>query len=127
MAKAVTLVQVIKEVVAGERDWRQLNDFGVTVQVDAAGVKVMGGGAGPVRVGAMELARGWLRHASDETALRAWARFVHGAVGLIELDVDDHPLGEKLLDSLWRISFGEAVEQQMHTIARRVLVTEVSR
>lgn len=75
MAKAVTLVQAIKEVVAGERDWRQLNDFGVTVQVGPAGVKVMGGGPGPVRVGATELRVG----GSDTPLMRLRSVRGHGS------------------------------------------------
>jgi hypothetical protein len=42
---------------------------------------------------------------------------------LVELDVDEHPLGEKLLDGLWRASFGEGIKEEMHLVARSVLMS----
>ena len=123
MIEPVEREQAIKEVVEGGRHWRELSEFGVTVRVTTAEVQVIGDGP-PVCVGATELARGWLRHASSEHALREWARFVHGAVGLVELCVDEDPLGEQLLDGLWRVSFGERISEDMHVIARRVLIAK---
>ena len=126
MNDPMNLSQAVRAVVLGERDWRDLKDLGVTIHMGDAGVTIMGAPVDPIAVGAVELARGWLRHASNERALREWARFLHGAISLVELDVDQHPLGERLLDGLWRLNFGEPVQEEMHEIARRVLITEVT-
>ena len=112
----------MKDVVTGERPWADLNDFGVTVHVGDSGVSVISA-HDPVRVTAPDIARGWLRYSSHEKQLRSWARLIHGAVGLFDLDVDANPWGEELLDGLWRVSFGEPVVEHMHDIARRVLIS----
>lgn len=98
-----------------------MNSLGISVNVNGTAVSIFGD-APRISVRAEELARGWLRNAGDERRLRAWARFVHGAVALLELDVDRHPLGDQLLDSLWRVSFGEQITEEMDRVARRVLI-----
>jgi len=114
--------ELIREIVAGARHWRDLRNCGVLVDVSPDGVRVLGGQEAPVKIGVEDLARGWLAHSESGSALREWARFVHGAVSLIELDVESHPLGEELLDAVWRASFGEPLSEDMTKTARRILL-----
>lgn len=120
-------IQALRDVVRGDKTWRDLNSLGISVDVSNENVQVFTTLERPVRVSAADVARGWLRHVDNDIELREWARFVHGAVGLIELAFEDHPLGESLLDGLWRISFGEPVPRNVTETARRILVSPVRR
>jgi len=116
--------QAIREVVRGERSWRTLNDYGITIDVTAEGVATFGAIKAPVQVSIDDVARGWLRYSGDSRALREWARVVHGGVGLIDLTFADDRTGETLLDLLWRVNFGEPATEEMHQEVRRILVHE---
>jgi hypothetical protein len=114
--------RVVRQAVRGELGWTSLREFGVSVVVGSDTVKVLGNIERPVAVSPQDVATGWMRHASSSSALREWARIIHGAVGLIELDFDDHPLGDSLLDALWRLNFGERPTADMEELARRILL-----
>jgi hypothetical protein len=114
---------IIREVVRGERNWRDLQKHSIGVDVAADAVREISVAEAPVKVFAHDVAHGWLRYAADERALREWARFVHGAVGIVALELDDHPLGDALLDMLWRATFNEPITPDMERTVRRVLVT----
>lgn len=51
--------------------------------------------------------------------------FVHGAVGLVELSLDEHPLGDALLTVLWQTAVNGPLTREMEETARRVMVTPV--
>ena len=113
--------ELVREVVRGSRSWRELSEAGITVHLADDSVSVIAPTASPVPVTAGDVATGWLRHSGDLKSLRHWARFVHGYSNLIELQFDEHALGEKLLEALWQVAFHEPVTQEMHDLARRVL------
>ena len=114
-------VELVRDVVRGNRGWRELAEAGITLSLSEDSVSVMGSTVAPVPVTAEDVATGWLRHAGDPRSLRQWARFVHGAVSLVELQLDHHVLGNRLLENLWGAAFGEPVTEGMHDLARRVL------
>src|SRR5512138_3012150 len=93
---------VVREVVRGERPWPELRAVGIEIDVGATSVRVLEGLTPSVQVSAQDVAAGLLAHSYDSERLRDWARVVHGSIGLIELDLEDHPEGENLLDALWR-------------------------
>lgn len=114
---------LVRDVVRGIRSWRELAEAGVSVRVADDSVSVISPVAEPVPVTAEDVAAGWLRHSDNLESLRQWARLVHGAVSLVELQLEGHELGERLLENLWQAAFGEPVTQAMHDLARRVLVS----
>jgi len=113
---------VVRQVVRGDLGWTSLREFGVFVVVGGDTVTVLGEIERPVTVSPQDVATGWMRHAGSISALREWARILHGATGLIEFDFDDHPLGDSLLDALWRLNFGERPTAEMEELARRILL-----
>lgn len=123
MTKVDPRSALVRDVVRGQRNWRELRDHGVGIDVTPDSVREFGGLEKPVKVSAIDIAQGWLQHSANERALREWARFVHGAVGLVEPDVETHPLGDELLDILWRVSFNEPVTGDMEKTVRRIVIS----
>lgn len=118
----VTAEDVIRKVVRGEEGLAALKEAGVDVVIESGTVKVLTSNLAPVKVSATDVARGWLRLSSSPKEFRRWARFVHGAVGLIELEFDNSAESERLLDALWRVSFGERTVRDLDDRARDVLM-----
>jgi hypothetical protein len=116
------LTSAVRQVVRGELEWARLREFGVSVVLSSDSVTVLGKIECPVVVSPQDVATGWMHHAGSTSDLREWARIVHGAIGLIELDFDDDPLHDSLLDALWRLNFGELPTQEMEETARRLLL-----
>lgn len=119
----VDQAELVRDVVRGSRGWRDLADAGIAISLSDDSVSVLASTVAPVPVTAEDVAAGWLRHSDDPQSLRQWARFVHGAVSLVELQLDDHILGNRLLENLWEAAFGEPATQEMHDLARRVLLS----
>lgn len=117
------LRQAILDVVRGDRHWRELNQFGIAIDLTDSSVEVAGFAAHPLKVSAPDVAAGLVQHSLDESALREWARVIHGATTLIEFDMDHHPQGERLLDAVWRLSFGDDLPWDTLTVARTVANT----
>lgn len=115
--------ELVRAVVRGARSWRELAEAGISISLSGDSVSVMVPAAAPVPVTAEDVATGWLRHSDDPKSLRQWARFVHGAVNLVELQLEGHALGDRLLANLWEAAFGEALTREMHDLARRVLLS----
>jgi hypothetical protein len=120
-SSGASLEVAIKRAVRGEISWRDLAQSGIAVRVTETGVQEFSGLGHPVRVAAEDIAWGWLRTSANENTFRDWARLVHGAVGMVELDVERHPLGEQVLDALWHAAFGDPVTQEMTDVMRRIL------
>jgi hypothetical protein len=60
-----------------------------------------------VTAGVQDVARGFLTHLSNPSALRKWA-FVVEALDL-DLDVENQPAAETLLNAVWDASFGNPI------------------
>src|SRR6185503_19707212 len=112
---------VVRAIVRGERPWTDLRSLGIEFEVGLSSIRILEGLTPPVHVDAKDVAAGLLAHSHDSDSLRDWARVVHGSIGLIELDLEDHPEGDNLLDALWRISFGEPFTTRMRASATRAL------
>jgi hypothetical protein len=110
--------------VRGELAWRDLSEFGIAVRVTQNDVEAISGLRAPVRATAEDIAWGWLRTSKNECAFREWARFVHGAIALIEIDVEGHPLGELVLGALWDAAFGEQITPEMTHLMRKVVSSD---
>jgi len=94
----------------------------VEVSLDADDVAVESPIKQPVIIGPVDVATGLIRWAAEPELLHDWARVVHGASGLIELDFPDEPASDRLLDLLWRITFAETlVKEDIERAARAVL------
>jgi hypothetical protein len=109
--------------VRGERDWRSLEDIGVSIALRDGQVAVVGSVPTPIVAKAQDVAAGWLHHADRKDVLRTWAQIVMGAVGLIELDLRETGDEDALKEALWTVSFGGAPTAAMERVARRILVS----
>lgn len=114
--------EAVRRVVRGELPWRELGSLGIGIVLRPTALEVIGAGP-PVVVDAADIACGWLRTCADEKAFREWARVVHGAVGLIELRLDHHPLGERVLECLWDAAFGDEVPEESVALMREVVLS----
>jgi hypothetical protein len=108
----------ILEVVTGDRHWRDLREVGVSIALSKNRVAILGQPDAPVQVGLLHVAKGWLRHSSNDAALREWARLVHGGVSLVDLDLGESRAADTMRDLLWRVAFGEPITPEMHDAAR---------
>ena len=114
--------KAVLDVVRGEKPWRELRDYGIGIRLVGSDVKVLADAVAPVKATAADTARGWLRLSGDASALREWARVLHGAVSIVELDFNADPESDNLLDALWRVAFGERITEEMNNTARKVLM-----
>ena len=117
------MTELILEVVTGDRHWHDLKKLGISVVLNEDRIAILGQPRLPVRVGLAQVAQGWLRHSTDERALREWARVIHGGVNLVDLDFGDSAEAERLRDALWRVAFGEIITPEMDAAARRCLLS----
>ncbi len=102
---AADVERAIRQVVRGERPWMDLCAMGMQVQLDQGVCRFDDSGPVEARVDIHDLARGFLTHMHDSRRLREWAFVMEGLP--VDLDVEGHPAGEKVLDALWSASFGE--------------------
>lgn len=109
--------------VRGDQDWRSLAKIGISILVRDDQVSVMGQLSSPILATARDVASGWLRHAGRSDELRMWAQVLMGAVGIIELDLQDTGDEDALKEALWTVSFGGPATVSMEKLARRILLT----
>ncbi len=67
---------------------------------------------------AVDVALGLLRYVDDRAALQQWASMLEAGSSFLDLNLEDHPLGESLLDALLRASFGEPLPEAIVNDAR---------
>lgn len=104
--------ELLRSIARGELSWLQAKDHGIRVRFEGGGLSIEAPPAPPVAVNARDLALGLLAHVNDPGELRIWARVIHASSNLFDLDVERSAHGELLLDCLWRLSFGEAVQPE---------------
>lgn len=100
---------LIRQVVRGERPWKDLGQLGIAVQLQGERATIDNPRRVSATADARDLAHGLLAYRDDANALREWAFVVEGGSSFLDLDVEDHPDGEALLDGLWKACFGEPI------------------
>jgi hypothetical protein len=71
-----------------------------------------------VTVGPSDIAAGIVRLADDPERLKEWAALVMAASGFLDLKLDSTPDGERLLEALWDLTFGEQLDDDTLALAR---------
>jgi hypothetical protein len=118
---------VILQVVRGERPLAALSEAGLIVKssYDRGGRRLVydiTNTRNTVAVAkAVDLAMGLLSYLDRPRELRRWAGLIQAGVNFLDIDVEDDPFGEILLDAVWSASFGELVSPEA-VAAARVLV-----
>lgn len=111
----------LRRIARGDEVWHELPRYGIIVTEHASGICISESPAHPVSITATDIATGLRRHANDPAQLQRWAQLLHAGASLFELDLDDHPDGDALLDMLWRLSFRESLSP----VAIAALTTKV--
>lgn len=94
-------VKVPLRFVRGEVHWREIEELGVAIEFDEQGLGTLTEEAQNYSTTpeVRDVAWGFMRHFSSETALREWAFVVLGASNLIDLSaLEGSESGRKLLD-----------------------------
>jgi len=96
--------EMIRQVVRGERPWTDLRAIGMNIQLEGNRCAIENPRQISTTADVHDLAKGFLAYLHDARALREWA-FLIEAID-VDLDVENHPAGETLLNALWDASFG---------------------
>ena len=106
----------------GGREWRALKDGGLTVSFMDDGCDCQGAGTVVAAPSVRDVAQGLIQHLNGrEVDLRRWASVMLAASAVIDLrKLEDHPDGERLISALWEASGGEAADEDLVKVARRL-------
>jgi hypothetical protein len=66
------------------------------------------------------LAKGLLSYLNNPAELRQWAYLLEAGSTFLDLDVEDHPSGEQMLQALWKASFGESISEDEKKLAEQL-------
>jgi hypothetical protein len=106
-----TPLDTILQVVRGERPWTDLRAIGIDIDVWLESTGYRSHFENPQQHEATanvhDLAQGFITHRHDPCALREWA-FVMETVD-VDLDAEQHPAGDRMLEALWDASFGNPI------------------
>jgi hypothetical protein len=120
----VTEQDFIREVVRGVRPWTDLGQVGIIIRLQGARASVDNTRRISASADAHDLAHGLLAYRADANALREWAFILEGGSSFLDLDVEDHPDGEVLLDGLWKACFGEPIPAEAVRAAEHLVAGE---
>jgi hypothetical protein len=97
----------VRQVIRGDRPWTDLRTIGMSIKLDGDSWTFENPPGISATIDVQDVARGFLTHLSNPIALREWA-FVVEALDL-DLDVENQPQAETLLNAVWDASFGNPV------------------
>ena len=113
--------ETILEFVRGERPWNELQAVGIRIKLDGDRCEVENPRQIIAVANAHDLAQGLLKYLSDREKLRTWAFIVQAASVFVDLDVEQHPNGEVLLDALWNAAHGNPVAEESVQAAEQLI------
>lgn len=105
--------EVILGFVLGRRNWRDLEQVGVTVSFMDDGCDCDGKGTIVVAPSPQDIAVGLLRKVKEPaSALQRWACVLLAASAVIDLArLEEAPSGNQLLEALWNASAGKPIDE----------------
>jgi hypothetical protein len=111
---------LILQVVRGERHWSDLATIGIEVVFEGDAIMRVKSPRGIEAVArSSDIASGLLAYRSNSVASQDWARVVLAGIPFLELDLDEQPIGDILLDALSDARFGQEVSDQAYSVARQ--------
>ncbi len=119
---AASCAGAIRQVVRGERPWTDLIPLGMDAAPPESRCHFLASFPGETRVTVHDLARGFLTYLDDAAKLRNWA-FVMEAMPA-DVDVENHPAGETVLNALWSASFGEPLSEEQLVVVKALAEEE---
>lgn len=112
--------ETIRQMVRGEIPWTQLKAVGIFIELEGNRCKIDNPRGIVARADVHDLAKGLLSYLDRPAELRQWAYLLESGSNFLELDVDDHPAGEHILNTLWKASFGEAISEDEKKMAEQL-------
>lgn len=110
---------VILEVVRGERPWRELATVGIRITFDGNATHAENQRKVVAVARPADVAKGLIAHEANPLELQEWARVMLAGVSFLDLDLEDQPDGDILLDALWNARFGRMVSDRAYQVAVR--------
>lgn len=114
------VVRAVLEAVRGLRGWDALTSIGITVKVGEAGCEIDNPLQQVVRVSPRDVAEGLVRLSGDPRALQRWASVLLAGSTFLDLQLEDDPYGQALLDGLWDANENGHVRQGAQLAAREL-------
>ncbi len=115
--------ELIRQVVRGERDWNDLREIGVVIEispnVDGRHQVTENLHGICVFVELDDVLQGFRRHLSDPEALRRWVFAMMGTV-VWDFDpaLDDDPAYDVVREALWDVRYAEPLSDEMLVLLR---------
>src|SRR6266487_2847512 len=98
--------ETIRRMVRGEISWTELKAIGITISINGDRCKIENQRGLVAKANAQDLAKGFVTYLNNPAELRRWAYVLEAGSTFLDLDMDNDPDGEKLLQALWKESFG---------------------
>jgi hypothetical protein len=115
--------EAILAFVRGRTDVESLAPLGINVSAEGDTVVIDNPHGYVVRALPADVAEGFLTLASRGDELQRWAALLLAATPFVDLDLDEIPYGDVLLEGLWDASAGEPVRASALLAARELRVT----
>jgi hypothetical protein len=116
ITSAESAAATIRQMVRGERPLTDLVPLGMDAGPQESRCYFLASFPADTRVTVHDLARGFLTYLHDATRLQDWA-FVMEAMPA-DVDVENHPAGETVLNALWSASFGEPLSDDQLAVLK---------
>jgi hypothetical protein len=113
--------ELIRQVVRGERPWKDLGAIGIKIDFEGDRCAIENERGIVATADVHDLAEGLLAHVHGVHEVRKWAYLMEAGSSFLDLDVEDHPAGEVLLNALWDASFGQPIPAEAIAAAERLV------
>jgi hypothetical protein len=114
--------ETLRQIVRGERPLRDLQILGMTWHREGSRCHVDNPRGISAIADVHDLAHGLKTYLPSPEQLREWALFVNAAD--VDLEVDNHPDGETVLNALWDASFANSIDPKVEELIQRLAQRE---
>jgi hypothetical protein len=112
--------EIVRRMVRGEIPWTQLKVIGISIDLEDGRCKIENPKGIVAKADVHDLAKGLLSYLHHPGKLREWAYLMEAGSTFLDLDVEDHPSGEPLMQALWKASFGEPISEDDKKMAQQL-------
>ena len=112
--------ETIRQMVRGEIPWTQLKAIGISIDLEGNRCKIENPRGIVAKADVHDLAKGLLSYLNNAAELRRWAYLLEAGSTFLDLDVEDHPSGDQMLQALWKASFGEPISEDDKKLAQQL-------
>jgi hypothetical protein len=114
--------QTLRQIVRGERPLRDLENIGMSWRREGSRCHVDNPRGISAVADVHDLAHGLQTYLPSPEQLRDWALFVNAAD--VDLEVENHPDGETVLNALWDASFANPIDPKVRETIKRLAQRE---